>query len=188
MTPPAYHHAVATRKSKPFVVFRSLGSDLMLDDPGLMGVMTGGARDAPVVKGQLDSDPLHRFGNDLKNLFWGFHEVIAPHRMSSVEPVVTNRTVFVNGFIVETHVLYSQDLSVWQGCVTKQARLVIDGTPRVQLGVSIHLAVSFLAMAPEAKFVAYRVTSSKKIRVVFSHRKLPLPTLLEWRIVTSHTG
>ncbi len=69
MTPSAYHHGVATRKSKALVVFRSLGSDIVLDNSGLMGIMTGGTRDAPVVKGQLDTDPLHRFGNDLKNLF-----------------------------------------------------------------------------------------------------------------------
>ncbi len=105
--------------------------------------------------------------------------MIAPHRVATIESVVANRAVLVDGIIVETHVLYPQDLPVWQGGMTEQARLFLDGTPWVQLGVSIHLTVGFLAVAPEAELVAYRVTTPEKIRVILPYRKLPLPALLE---------
>ena len=124
MTPEADQQNIVPRKSEAFSVPRTLGSGLMFDHPCFMGVVTGGAGHTVVIKRQFYTDLFHgSFNNNEHRLRW-FYEVITAHRVTSIEPIMTARTVFVDGFVVKTNVLDPNDLSVRKRGVTKKARLL----------------------------------------------------------------
>ena len=106
-----------------------------------MGIVTGGAGHTVIIKRQFYADLFHGSLNNCEHFLGWFYQVITAHRVTSLEPYVTARTVLVDGFIVKTNVLDSRDLSVREEGVAERTGLLLYETLRVQLGMSVHLTI-----------------------------------------------
>jgi hypothetical protein len=141
MTPTADQHNIVSRKSEAFSVPRTLGSSLMFDHTHFVGVVACRTGNTVVIKRQFYTDLFHGSFNNGEHRLRRFYEVITAYRVTPIESFMTARTVLVDGLVVETNVFDPNDLSVRKGGVTEKTRLLLYQTPRVQLGMGIHLTI-----------------------------------------------